>query len=147
MRFLGLSTHRLAILGALLALLALALWLPKASLMPALPDFDGSTRHDPDYIIDNFTATAMDERGRRKYVLRARRLVHYPDDLTSALSEPALTQFADDGTPVHTSAATGQYNTQTHELTMSGRVRIVRAGDETSPFAEMTSRELRVRLN
>jgi lipopolysaccharide export system protein LptC len=147
MKLLGLSTHRLAILGALLAVLALALWLPKASLMPTLPDFNGATRHDPDYIIDNFTATAMDERGQRRYILRARKLVHYPDDLTSALSEPTLTQFADDGTPVLTSAATGQYNTETHVLTMSGSVRIVRAGDETNPAAEMTSRELRVRLN
>jgi lipopolysaccharide export system protein LptC len=147
MKFLGLSVHRLGILGALLAVLALALWLPKASLMPSLPAFDGSTRHDPDYIIDNFTATAMDEHGRQKYVLQARRLIHYPDDLTSALTEPALTQFADNRTPIHTSAATGQYNSHTHELTMTGKVRIVRAGDGENPPSEMTSRELRVRLN
>lgn len=147
MRFLRLNAHRLTILGALLALLALAVWLPKASLLPSLPDFDGGQRHDPDYIIENFTASAMDERGRRKYVLRASKMVHYPDDLTSDLTAPILTQFTAEGAPVQTSSATGRYNVRTHELTMLGRVRVVRAGTGNAPGAEMTSRELRVRLN
>ncbi len=147
MRFLQRYAHRLTILGALLALLALAVWLPKASLLPSLPDFDGDRRHDPDYIIDNFTASAMDERGQRRYVLRASKMVHYPDDLTADLTQPVLTQFADDGTPVQTSSVTGRYNVRTHELTMLGRVRVVRAGTGSAPGAEMTSRELRVRLN
>ena len=71
--------NRLAIAAVLVALAALSWWLPNA-LTPRSGLFDSESRHDPDYIIDNFPAKEMNAQGQRKHELRAVKLVHYADD-------------------------------------------------------------------
>ena len=79
---------------ALLALLALlTLWIER-SVQPPEKKLDGSTRHDPDYILNNFTTTRTDINGNLKYVLSAEEMRHYPDDDTTELKKPHFTQFS-----------------------------------------------------
>ena len=79
---------------ALLALLALlTLWIER-SVQPPEKKLDGSTRHDPDYILNNFTTTRTDINGNLKYVLSAEEMRHYPDDDTTELQKPHFTQFS-----------------------------------------------------
>lgn len=60
------------------------------------PKSDGSSRHDPDYIMDDFVTTQTDETGELRYVLAARKMMHYPDDDTTQLEQPAFTQYSTD---------------------------------------------------
>lgn len=52
--------------------------------------------HFPDYFMENFTLTNMDETGKPSYVLRALRMLHYADDDSSELEQPQI-QFLGDG--------------------------------------------------
>ncbi len=54
---------------------------------------DGSNRHDPDYMMNNFVTTQMDESGKLRYILAANEMIHYPDDDSTVLQRPRFTQF------------------------------------------------------
>jgi len=138
---------RAALLLIALILVALAWWLPNALVSPAVSLLELRARHDPDYVIENFTAAAMDERGQQKYRLIARKLVHYPDDLTSHLTEPRLTQFRPGEPPVHTRSDTGLLTPDQKYLLMRGNVQVTQ-GPSTNSLGggEIRTRELRVYL-
>lgn len=54
---------------------------------------DGSNRHDPDYFMNNFVTTQTDATGRLSYVLAAIKMVHFPDNDSTTLERPKITQF------------------------------------------------------
>ncbi len=78
------------ILVALLA--ALSYWLEHV-VQPSAPPRDGSTRHDPDYIVENFVAVRMGPDGRPLHQLEAARMLHFPDDDTTHLDNPRMLSF------------------------------------------------------
>jgi lipopolysaccharide export system protein LptC len=57
------------------------------------PRDDGSNRHDPDYIIENFVTKQTDEAGKLRYMLTAANMTHYPDDDSTILKQPKYTQY------------------------------------------------------
>ncbi len=57
---------------------------------------DGSNRHDPDYMMENFVTTQTDIKGQLRYVLAAAKMTHFPDDDTTVLEQPKFTQYATD---------------------------------------------------
>ena len=61
-----------------------------ASVQPPAGCRDGSTRHDPDFIVEGFSAVQMNPDGTRRYALSAKRMVHYPDDNSTLLEAPRL---------------------------------------------------------
>ena len=78
----------------LLALLAaLTFWIDR-TVQPPQPKRDGSSRHDVDYRMSDFTTTKTDRNGSPRYVLSAVELVHYPDDDSTQLVRPRFTQYA-----------------------------------------------------
>jgi len=137
--------NRLAVVAVLFALAALAWWLPNA-LTPRGNLFDGESRHDPDYTIDNFIATEMNAQGQRKHELRAAKLVHYADDDSADLTQPYLIQFPPDAAPVHTRADRGRVSPDGKEILMQGNVRVTRGASGTDPAGEVQTREMRVIL-
>lgn len=50
-------------------------------------------RHDPDYFLQNFTATTMDNTGKPAYQVKADYLEHYPDDDSMKLKQPVFTFY------------------------------------------------------
>lgn len=84
----------------LLILAALTLWLDQKVQSPP-PPRDGSTRHDPDFIIENFSARRMNLDGTVRYSLEGRRMTHYPDDSSTLLDEPRFVHFDAKTAPVH----------------------------------------------
>jgi len=78
------------VLVALLA--ALSFWLERI-VQPPAPARDGSTRHDPDYIVENFVAVRMGPDGLPLHQLEATRMLHYPDDDTTHLDKPRMLRF------------------------------------------------------
>ncbi len=78
----------------LLALLAaLTFWIDR-TVQPPQPKRDGSSRHDVDYRMRDFTTTRTDRSGAPRYVLSAVELTHFPDDDSTQLTRPRFTQYA-----------------------------------------------------
>jgi len=137
--------NRLAVVAVLVALAALSWWLPNA-LTPRSGLFGGESRHDPDYTIDNFTATEMNAQGQRKHELRAVKLMHYADDDSADLMQPYLVQFAPGVAPVHTRADRGRLSPGGKEILMQGNVRVTRGASGADPAGEVQTGEMRVIL-
>jgi lipopolysaccharide export system protein LptC len=78
-------------------LAALTYWL-NAQVRLTGPSFDGSGRHDPDVFVEDLRAVNLDQDGRVRQALIAKRALHYPDDDTTAIEAPAIT-FTDPGKP------------------------------------------------
>ncbi|MDX9950898.1 MAG: LPS export ABC transporter periplasmic protein LptC [Methylophilaceae bacterium] len=78
---------------ALLAILAMLTFWIDYSVQAPEPKVDGSNRHDPDYILNNFVTTRTDENGDLRYRLTAEEMRHYPDDDTTELELPHFTRF------------------------------------------------------
>ena len=79
-------------LGIMALLAALSYWLDR-SVQPTTPKRDGSTRHDPDYTVESFSATRLSPDGTPQYVLAAAKMAHYPDDDSTHLERPHFTQL------------------------------------------------------
>lgn len=60
------------------------------------PKQDGSQRHDPDYMMENFVTSQTGIDGQLRYVLAAQKMVHYPDDDTTELAKPNFIQYSID---------------------------------------------------
>lgn len=80
-------------LALLIFLAVLTFWINRA-VQPPVPRLDGSSRHDPDYIMSKFVTTQTDAKGDLRYKLAAVEMRHYPDDDTTELERPRYTQFA-----------------------------------------------------
>jgi len=137
--------NRLAVAAVLVALAVLSWWLPTA-LTPRGGLFDSESRHEPDFTVDNFTATEMNAQGQRKHELRAAKLVHYADDDTSDLTQPYLVQYSPDAAPVHTRADRGRISPDGKEILMQGNVRVTRGASGADPAGEVQTQEMRVIL-
>lgn len=111
---------------ALLALLALlTLWIER-SVQPPEKKLDGSTRHDPDYILNNFTTTRTDINGNLKYVLSAEEMKHYPDDDTTELRKPHFTQFSVEKPYTKVESDRGFVSSDGENVQFLGNVKVVR---------------------
>jgi len=73
----------------LLLLAALTLWLERASQPDATNP--SNTRHDPDYIVGNFTIKRFDAEGKLYQTLSAKEMRHYPDDDSTESDMPHMT--------------------------------------------------------
>lgn len=78
----------------LLALLAaLTFWIDR-TVQPPQPKRDGSSRHDPDYRLTNFSTMRTDRNGTPRHMLAATEMVHFPDDDSTQLTRPRFTQYS-----------------------------------------------------
>ena len=111
----------------LLALLAsLSFWLDrKVQPQARLPD--GSTRHDPDFIIEGFSAVKMNPDGTRRYALAAKRMVHFPDDNSTQLDLPRLVYFDYQRAPVTIHSETAEVVQGGDDVFFRGDVQIIRS--------------------
>ncbi len=110
------------------SLAALTYWLD-AQIQPQVPR-DGTARHDPDIIIENFRAVNLDEKGRPLQVLQAREARHYPDDGTTAFKDPRL-ELTYAGRPRFVVSATaGRVSADRENAYFEGNVRAVRDADQ-----------------
>jgi lipopolysaccharide export system protein LptC len=112
------------VLVALLA--ALTFWLDRR-VQPMAGGGDPSARHDPDFMIEGFSALKMNPDGTRRYALQAKRLVHYPDDNSSQLENPYLTYFDYERAPVSVRSETAELARGGDEVFFRGNVQVIRA--------------------
>ncbi|MBI5919807.1 MAG: LPS export ABC transporter periplasmic protein LptC [Nitrosomonadales bacterium] len=122
-------------LAPLLLLLGGTYWLNQ-QIQPLPPKPDDSKRHDPDYIVSNFSATTLDKQGSPHHTLSARQMLHYPDDDSLHLERPQLVSLHQ-GTPtLITHAQTGLVSHKGDEVFLRGDVYVVRKS--TNELSERT---------
>ena len=122
----------------LLGLLGATYWLnQQVQPEPAKPG--GSVRHDPDSIVENFSAIRLNEQGTPLFIMSATRMLHYPDDDSTALEVPRITLLAEDRPPLLASAKTGSISGKGDEFFLQGDVEVLReAGVQQDQFALQT---------
>lgn len=104
-------------------------------------------RHDPDYYIENFTATGLDKNGQRKFVIEAERMAHFPDDDTALLDFPHVIEYEAGFAPRHTYADSGWMSSSGDEILLTGNVKIVVEADERGPGGTMKAKRMRILLD
>ncbi|MCB5185572.1 LPS export ABC transporter periplasmic protein LptC [Methylobacillus gramineus] len=130
----------LAVLG-LLALLTL--WIDRTVQAPE-PRVDGNTRHDPDYILNNFVTTKTDPSGNISHILKASEMRHYPDDDTTELENPHFTQYGAGKPPTTIEGKRGQVSSNGEVVQFRDDVRVVRAAFADKPEMTLTTDYLQV---
>ncbi len=132
-------------LGLALVLLAAGSgWLVQR-LTPLAPETALGTRaREPDYIIASLTATVMNERGQPRYVLKAARLIHYPEE-GAELERPYLIQYGE-GAPVHTRARAGFMPDHRRWIRLAGEVVSARGNDPAKAGGEVRAQEMLIEL-
>ncbi len=110
----------------LAAMAAVTVWLNQ-QVQPAERARDDSARHDPDYIVENLSATRIGPDGFPHYTLSARRMVHYPDDDTTHLEAPRFVNLGSSGAPVTVTSDSATLSSNGESAYLSGNVRLVRS--------------------
>jgi lipopolysaccharide export system protein LptC len=101
-------------------------------------------RHDPDYVITNFTATTFDAEGKPLSVLSAARMLHFPDDDTTELHAPRMVQTKPKEPRMTVSAERGAVSANGEEIFLYDNVVLVREADDERPEARLTTSFLHV---
>ena len=111
--------------GLVLLLALLTFWLDRA-VQPPSPKNDGSSRHDPDYTVENFNATRLGKDGTPLHALVATKMVHYPDDDTTHLDNPHFTRYQKGKPPLHIQSAKGLLSSEGEHAYFTGNVVVTR---------------------
>ncbi|MDO9450515.1 MAG: LPS export ABC transporter periplasmic protein LptC [Rugosibacter sp.] len=83
-------------------------------------------RHDPDYIISHFNVRRFDANGMLQHTLIAEKMTHYPDDDTTLVISPHLTNHRPPQTEIFAQQALVSKDSK--EIDFINDVRVVRQG-------------------
>lgn len=109
----------------LLGLLGVTYWLNQQVQQEA-PKPDSNKRHDPDAIMENFSAVKMNQLGVPRFIMNAKKMLHYPDDDSTELEKPYLTTLTAGRPPVHTFSQRGMVSSKGDEVFLHDNVNVVR---------------------
>jgi lipopolysaccharide export system protein LptC len=113
-------------IALLLVVAAVTVWLDR-QVQPPERAGDGKMRHDPDYVVDNFSATRVGPDGKPRYTLSARRMVHYPDDDSTYLDEPKFVNLANPTSTVTVTSKSALVSSDGENAYLNDNVRVVRS--------------------
>jgi len=130
-------------LVVLALLVGLTLWL-NTLVQPATARADGSTRHDPDLMVENFKARKLDPDGSVRYTLAARKMVHYPDDDSAHLDTVKLEAFEPKQPKMTATADRGRLEQGGDRVYIESNVVVVREADARSASSRLTTDRLLV---
>lgn len=105
----------------LLLLAGLTLWLERTSQQEAV--VSGKTRHDPDYVVDNFTIKRFDAQGKLYQTMTANEMRHYPDDDSTEVEMPHMIYHTELKTFINADKAWIDSGGKTIQLESNVRVR------------------------
>jgi lipopolysaccharide export system protein LptC len=130
-------------LAALSLLVLLTLWLNQLVQAP-VARADGSMRHDPDLIVESFSARKLGDDGRLLYTLEARKMVHYPDDDSALLESVKVEAYEPKQPRMMITADNGRLEQGGERILIEGNVVIVRDADGKQGAARITTQKLLV---
>lgn len=125
------------LLAGLLA--GMTYWLDIAS-RPPPGARDGKSRHDLDYLVEDFTVQRFGAEGNLQHTLRAASMRHYPDDDSTTVVGPDLTWHRSPVT--HITARQAQLDSEGKHVQLIDDVRIVRNGLREKPDTVLTTTRL-----
>ncbi len=127
----------------LLLLLAGTYWL-SLQVKPPPHKADDSKRHDPDYIVDNFSAITLDQQGLPRFMMSARKMVHYPDDDSTHLDEPQLNSFYPDQPAIIAFSRKGEISSKGKDVFLRDDVKLIRAASAAQSEMSLSTDYLHV---
>jgi len=101
--------------------------------------------HSPDYYVEDFTVTDMDIEGKLKQTLSAERMLHYPDDDSTELTEPHLIIYNENTPPWKIKSETGWVSGDGQLVLLNGAVKIDRVAAPGIRPVHIVTSNLRVR--
>jgi lipopolysaccharide export system protein LptC len=126
-----------------LALALATLWLDRLVQLSPSPLKD-KLRHDPDFIVENFTLTRMSPRGKPESSLTAPKMLHYPDDESTDLEHPRYLQHSDDRPTVEIVGDRGKVSKDGETVHVEGNVVVTRAGANGGPPLQVRTTVLEI---
>ncbi|MED5533223.1 MAG: LPS export ABC transporter periplasmic protein LptC [Pseudomonadota bacterium] len=138
--------ERLVLIGVLGAMAGLGIWMQVNLLEPAENKTTAPLTNEPDYYIQNFTATGRDEAG-VIYVLKAERLAHFPIDNTALLDKPHLVQYQEGKPARQTTSESGWMSGDGSEILLTGNVEVTQFRNDEDPGSVTRTQRLSVRLD
>jgi lipopolysaccharide export system protein LptC len=127
---------------ALAALLALITFWVSQTVEQEGNKIDGSNRHDPDYIMNNFVTTQTDIAGKLRYVLAATEMMHYPDDDSTVLQRPRFTQYTTNKPYTQIEGLRGYVSSNGEEIELVDNVKVVRQAFENKGEMQVLTEKL-----
>ena len=109
----------------LFGLLGATYWLNQ-QVQPEAIQPDSSKRHDPDAIMENFSAIKLDKQGVPHFIMTAKKMQHYPDDDSTMLEVPRLTALPVDHPEIHFIAKRGIVSNKGDEMFLHDDVEVLR---------------------
>lgn len=119
----------------LLGLLAVTYWLDQ-QVQPESAKPGSGVRHDPDAIMENFSAIRLNEQGVPRFIMAAKKMQHYPDDDTTTLEVPRLTSLSAPRPAIHVIAGQGTVSSKGDEVFLHQDVEVLR--EASAQQEEMT---------
>lgn len=101
-------------------------------------------KHSPDYFMEDFTITSMNEKGEPRSILTASKMLHYPDDDSTELDTPFMTMIAENGKPWKIKADRGWVAANNELILLSGNVRIDRVSGPNNRPVKLFTDKLRI---
>jgi lipopolysaccharide export system protein LptC len=127
----------------LFALLGATYWLNQQVLPePAKPD--NSKRHDPDAIVENFSATKLNEQGAPSFVMAATKMLHYPDDDSTTLEAPRITMLSVGQPAIHAVAKRATISSKGDEVFLHDAVEVLREASAQQDKLTLQTEYLRI---
>ena len=130
-------------LGILAMLVGLTWWLDQL-VQPTGERGDAKLRHDPDLIVEKFSARKFGEDGRTLYTLAARKMVHYPDDDSALLEKLAFEAYEPRQPRVTIASERGRLLEGGDKVWFEGSVVLVREADQRYEASRLTTEQLLV---
>lgn len=128
----------------LVALAAISVWLTQAmKIRSPLPPSE--FKHEADSIMESFTATQYDPAGQVRSVLRAQKMLHYPDDGSSKLLGLQFEGREPEQAPFSVRSREGFVSQDHKDVFFYGDVRAVRESATGQPPLVITTDKLHVR--
>jgi lipopolysaccharide export system protein LptC len=127
----------------LLGLLGVTYWLNQQVLPePAKPD--SSKRHDPDAIVENFSATKLNEQGMPSFIMAATKMLHYPDDDSTTLEAPRITMLSAGQPAIHAVAKSATISSKGDEVFLHDDVEVLREASAQQDKLTLQTEYLRI---
>jgi len=137
-----LSTTRLFPLALMTSLALLTFWLERTVHEDERPP--QLRRHDPDYVVNNFTTTTYTRDGAAESVLSAEKMLHFPDDDSTELFSPRVLHAKPEEARYTVRAERGALSRDGDEIFLYENVVLVREADAGRPEARMTTEFLHI---
>jgi len=129
----------------LLLIAILSWWLLLRSTEPGPQSIAVQALHQPDYYMEQFELTSLDELGVPAHKLYADNMFHYPDDDSATLKRPHLIVFLDENEFWDIRAESGRVLNGGKSVLMQGEVTILLINPDNPQVREMLTTELTVR--